>query len=278
MVVHHTFTDSIEGLNAFHGSKYVQSDTTGIFEKVKEFLIKGRFVLFTGTPCQVMALKLFLKKDYENLILMDLICHSVPSPLIFKEYVRFVEKKYSKYLIFPRKLIGLDMRNKSKGWSHAFYYYYYYFSDGFSIGSDNLKVEHWGKLFFSGLITRPSCNVCKFTNYKRVGDITIADFWDDDLKRPDVFSSYGTSLVIVNTKRGLNILHLIQPTISLWELTQEESFQPCLNHPPKSNPRREYFWEYHNKYGFKKSYFRFFNSKKKRSIKNSTVIWGIKKD
>lgn len=254
MVVCHAFSETLEGLKSFQGSKYVQSNIEGIYEQVKSFLKTSRVVLFTGTPCQVMALRLYLKKDYENLICIDIICHSVSSPIIFKEYVEFVNSKY------PGNLIKIDMRNKTKGWSHAFYYYYYYYSDGSNLGDDKLKCEHWGKLFFSGLITRPSCNDCKFTSYRRAGDITIADFWDDKLKRPEAYSSKGTSLFIVSTDKGAELLSNIEDTVNKWELTQNEAFQPCLKNPVSVNSKRDEFWKYHNLYGFKKTYNKYFKT------------------
>lgn len=251
MVVRHTCTDTIEGLNKYHGSKYVQSDTTGIYDKVKAILIQGRYVLFTGTPCQVMALRLFLKKTYKKLICIDLICHSVPSPLIFKEYVDLVGKRHRS------KVVSIDMRNKKYGWSHSFYYYYY-FSDGQIIGSEKLRCVDWGKLFFSGLITRDSCNECKFSSYRRTGDITIADFWDDGFKRPEAYSKKGTSLFIINTEIGLHTMGKIRDSIQFWEINKEEAFQPCLVHPVAPNPLKQSFWAYYKKHGFEKSYNKYF--------------------
>ena len=253
MVVKHTYVETLEGLLKFHGSKYVQSHIAGIYEQVKNFLECGRYVFFSGTPCQVLALKLFLKKNYENLLTMDIVCHSVPSPLIFREYVEYIESIYNK------KLLSIDMRNKKHGWSHKFYYCYN-FKDGTILGDDELKAEHWGKLFFSGLITRPSCNKCKFTNFRRAGDITAADFWDDLNKRPEAYSDKGTSLMLVNTLKGLEAFESIRTSVYSWEITEEEALQPCLIAPYVPNPQRDEFWLYHNKFGFKKAYRKYFKT------------------
>lgn len=260
MVVKHAFTETLVGLLAFHGSKYVQSEITGIYEIVRDFLKKGRFVLFTGTPCQIMALKLYLKKDYENLLTLDLICHSVPSPLIFQEYVGYVERKYS------RKLVSIDMRNKRNGWSHRFYYCFN-FNDGTILGDDDIRVEHWGKLFFSGLITRPSCNECRFTNFRRTSDITIADFWDDARRRPEAYSNKGTSLVLINTKVGDSYFNAISANLFSWEISEEDAAQPCLKAPYKANLQREEFWEYYQENGFEKSYDKYFKTPRFNKIK-----------
>jgi len=263
MEVRHAYTETLEGLKDFQGSKYVQSNIKGVYDQVRSFLCAGRYVLFTGTPCQVIALKLFLKKDYEKLICVDNICHSVPSPRIFKEYLEMVNSAYK------CNVVKIDMRNKKKGWSHAFYYYYYYYSDGTSLGDDKLKFEHWGKLFFSGLITRPSCNSCRFTSYRRTGDITVADFWDDSLKRPEAYSPKGTSLFIVSTDKGENVLNKIEETVNKWELTEDEACQPCLKAPVKANPRKEEFWKYYHKNGFRKAYNKYFKTKFKTKIRRT---------
>lgn len=251
MVVRHAVTDTLDGLKRFHGSKYVQSQTEGIFEIVKKYLDNGRFVLFSGTPCQVHALRLYLRKDYDNLLTMDLVCHSVPSPSFFKEYVDFVEKKIQK------KLVSIDMRSKKNGWSHKFYYSYH-FADGTVIGDESLPVEHWGKLFFSGYLTRPSCNQCHFANLKRPGDVTIADYWDDSNKRPDIYYDKGTSLVIINSHKGKNVFDSISSIVYSWEISEREAMQPCLQHPTNANPNRDDFWMFYNKYGFDATYKRYF--------------------
>lgn len=259
MNVMHSFATTIEELEQMQGSKYVQSDLIDVFPKIKRLLEDHKYVLFTGTPCQVAGLHFFLRKTYENLLSIDLICHSVPSPLIFKDYVGFVEKKTRK------KLVSIKMRDKEKGWSHRFYYRYL-FADGTSVGSDGLNCEHWGKLYFSGLMTRPSCERCVFTSYQRVGDLTIADYWDDMKQRPDIYSKQGTSLVIVSTDKGLNCFNKISENNNCWKLTKEESFQHCLTAPHEANPNSVQFWNYYLKNGFVKTYNRYFDGSFKNRI------------
>lgn len=266
MEVVHTCSETLDGLKAFHGSKYVQSNTLGVYEKVKDFLLKGRYVLFSGTPCQVMALKLYLRKDYSNLFLLDIVCHSVSSPQIFKEYVDYVKK------VKKKELISLEMRNKRFGWSHAFYCMYY-FKDGTKIGSDTLRLRDWNRIFFSGYITRPSCNECKFTSYNRAGDITIADFWDDNNRRPELRSSLGTSLFLVSTKKGAEMLQKIEDNVHYWPISEEEAFQPCLSHPVPVNGQRDAFWEYYRKNRFVSTYKKYYRgSFLKRAFSKSNDI------
>ena len=266
MQVLHTYSESLEGLKGFHGSKYVQSNIRNVFEKVKGFLKDGRYVLFSGTPCQVMALRLYLRKDYDHLILLDIVCHSVSSPKFFKEYIEYVEKKKKK------KLISLELRNKKYGWSHAFYCMYH-FSDGTKLGSDTLRLRDWNRIFFSGFVTRPSCNECKFTSFERSGDVTIADFWDDNNNRPELRSPLGTSLFIVSTKKGVEMLQKIKGDVHYWPITEEEAFQPCLGHPVPVNEQRGSFWEYYNKHHFVRTYKKYFRgSFIKRALSKSNDI------
>lgn len=260
MVVKHSFADNITDLKLMQGSKYVQSDLSNIYRQIKCYLAEGRYVMFSGTPCQVAGLKLFLRKPYSNLLMVDLICHSVPSPLIFKDYVNFVEKKNNK------KLESIKMRDKEKGWSHRFYYRYL-FRDGTSIGSDTLNCEHWGRFYFSGLITRPSCEECKFTSYERAGDITIADYWDDAKQRPDAYCTQGTSLVIVSTQTGLGVYSTVADEHLSWELTKGEAFQHCLEAPHAANLNSTRFWKYYFKHGFIRTYNRYFD----RSFINKVI-------
>ncbi len=251
MEVRHAFAYSMKEAGRFRGSKYVQSNLGRIFQDIKSYLGSGKLLLFTGTPCQVQALKLYLRKSYSNLITVDLICHAVPSPLYFEQYVIFLNR------IFGKQLTSIMMRDKATaGWSHK-YSYRYSFIDGTDI-VDPSKVSNWGRIFFSQLLNRPSCYKCRFTNLDRVGDITIADYWDDSNKRTDIYSSKGMSLFFVNSEVGVMILNSIKENLRMWQLSEEEAMQPCLQYPPSVSPKRNEFWQYYHTYGFQKSYMRYF--------------------
>lgn len=271
-VVIHDFAETLEDVKRFMGSKYSQSDIRGIYRKTKEYLRDGRLVLFTGTPCQVHGLRLYLRKQYENLITVDLICHSVPSPMIFKDYINFCSSKLG------GKVNAIDMRYKQTyGWSHRFAYRFH-----FENGKQTIEprtVENWGRLFFSRLIDRPSCYECKYTNYNRCGDLTIADFWDDDNFRPDIRSKEGTSLCLVNTEIGIKILKEIQEFVILWNITKEESYQPNLEKPTPMNKRRSSFWKDYYAKGFPFVYRKYFVYspwvKLKRFVKRTLINSGL---
>lgn len=251
MSVRHTFAKTLEECEKYRGSKYSQSNIIGVFDKVKTYLLSGQLVLFTGNPCQCEGLKLYLGKSYDNLITVDLVCHAVPSPKFFKEYCEYVSK------VFGKTLKSINMRDKADhGWDHHFSYRYC-FKDG-SSEIDSPKVSNWGRIFFSQLVNRPSCHSCRFANLNRAGDISIADFWDDDHKRDDVFDAYGTSLVLLNSENGERFFSRAQSLLNTYEISEKESLQPCLLRPTPRNLRREDFLFFYNKYGFEKTYKKFF--------------------
>lgn len=269
-VVVHDFAEDMHELEDFMGSKYSQSDIRGVFVKIRTYLQNERIVLFSGTPCQVEGLRLFLCKNYDNLFTVDLVCHAVPSPKIFREYIEYSSKKLGS------QVVSINMRyKKTWGWGHR-YSYLFLLKNGKNIVNPS-QVENWGRLYFSRLIDRPSCHDCQFTNYNRCGDITIADFWDDNTCRPDIKSEEGTSLCLVNTEKGEILLKQIRSNITLWEISKKESEQPCLLTPTVCNPKRMQFWRYYQKKGFEKTYGKYFIDSAykvlKRNIKNMLKLY-----
>lgn len=246
MQVTHSFAKTYDEVVKMRGSKYSQSNLIGVYKHCKEILRteKDKPLLFSGTPCQVHGLKSYLIHEYENLITMDVVCHSVPSPKVFADYIEYVNNS------FQDKLVDLQMRYKhSGGWSHHYAYRYAFASGKHCV--DPTGIFNWGKVYFSHVINRPSCDVCPYTNYNRVSDITVADFWDDSQLRPDIYSRKGTSLFIVNTQKGMSILESMKSNVQVWEITEEESMQHCLSNPTEPNVERKYFWKCYKKHGLK---------------------------
>lgn len=254
-VVRHSFSETMEGIGSFMGSKYVQSEIQGVYNQIKTYLKSDRWFLFTGSPCQVEGLKLFLRKPYENLLTVDLVCHAVPSPLIYKQYINMCSTKLG------QKVMSINMRYKQTyGWSHRFSYCFYFENGQKAV--DPVWVVNWGKIFFSQMINRPSCHSCKYSNLDRPGDFTIADFWDDKKNRPDLYSCEGTSLLMVNTNMGLDLINKLYDSIDLWKITKDEAMQPCLIRPTCSNQRRQEFWEFYLLRGFDAAYKKYFGDSK----------------
>jgi coenzyme F420-reducing hydrogenase beta subunit len=225
----------------FKGSKYLQSDLKDTFIKIKEDLQKDKLVLFTGTPCQTAGLNSYLKKvNKKNLFLCDIICHGVPSPLIWKEYLYFLEKKYND------KIVGITFRNKVFGWNKG------------ALVANMIKrtyckdwfVDYYYSLFFSELILRPSCHECKFCNFERPSDITIADFWGIEKTLPDFNDNKGVSLVLISTVKGKDLFENIKGDLEFIQSNPNDCLQNNLQNPTKSNPKREEFWRDYRGKGF----------------------------
>ena len=196
--VEHGYVESVEYIKAFRGSKYVQSKIGYTFTEVKKFLENGRKVLFSGTPCQIGGLKSFLGKDYENLICIDIICHGVPSPLVWK--------KYKNEISSGKKITDVSFRDKTYGWKD--YSFRMDFEDGtsyFEKGSENKYIRG----FIGDIYLRNSCYQCKFKTLHRQSDLTLADFWGIENINADMDDRKGTSFIIVNSKKGNQILQKI---------------------------------------------------------------------
>lgn len=196
----HIFVEREEDLSKLQSSKYVQSDTLGIYSKIKNFLDDGKQVLFIGTPCQIYGLKLYLKIDYTNLLTVDLICHGVPSPLLFKKYIEYLEDKEKS------KIEDYNFRYKLKrGWGT--YYYYYYCKDTNAKRTGALIFDKYGNDFINSLNYRECCYQCRFAGLdKRPADFTIGDFWGVMNAYPKKFDKYGVSSVVVNSTKGQSFL------------------------------------------------------------------------
>lgn len=176
------------------GTFYVQSDLNNSFTLVKQNAQKGVPVLFVGTPCQVHGLKLYLGKDYENIYMIDLVCHGAPSPGVFEEFIEYLKKKGS--------LSSFQFRDKSLGWKG---YHVSAIIDGKKV-TEKLWLQSFNNMFSHNLINRQSCSVCKYSNYNRVGDITIGDFWGIKKVLPSYYDALGVSLILANTEKGRLLL------------------------------------------------------------------------
>ena len=212
--VRHICAPNAGELPLLFGSKYVQSDTTGLFETVKQFLDSDRQVLFSGTPCQVAGLKKSLGKNYPNLLTVDLVCHGVPSPAAWQKYLDFTKKKYS------AEPCSVNFRSKVSGWKK--YSVEILFKNGKTMRegvADNLYM----KAFLRNLSLRPSCYNCPFKGLERVSDITLSDFWGVEHVCPDLDDGLGTSLVLVNSKRGLSSFEKLGSRVRVTETDASEA-------------------------------------------------------
>ena len=230
-VVRHTRAETENEAKAFRGSKYVQSDLGDIFSLVKKDLQAGKLVLFSGTPCQVAGLKAFLIKDYDNLILMDLICHGVPSPKVWADYLTWQQKRFKKY-----PLTNPVFRELSCPWGKCVE----------SFLSKNKKVTDniFASIFYSLNAHRKCCFSCPFTNTERLSDITVGDCWGIENFNPEFKDIHGVSAVLVNSEKGKRIWEEIKDEFAYFPCTVENlvSGNPQLQRPIGKSPNREQFW------------------------------------
>lgn len=217
-------------LPQIQSSKYVQSDTGNTYSQVQNDLLAGKTVLYTGTPCQIDGLHSFLKKDYENLYTIDLICHGVPSPKFFKKYLEFQNKQTD------GKIIYYNFRSKDKrGWGTQYL---------LKTKTKTLSLDRYGKHFMKGDCYRESCYQCEYANIHRVGDLTIGDFWGIGKSHPDFYSEKGVSSVFVNTEKGRRLFDSIKDEAWVINATLEEAMvkQGNLVHPTKRPLERDTFY------------------------------------
>lgn len=210
----HDFAETKEGLIPFRGSKYVQSRIGDAYVNAESFLKSGRKVMFTGTPCQIAGLKKYLRKEYENLLAVDFVCHGVPSPMVWRKYLeeefaRQGEAGKNTVLTSSKDipvLTGINFRDKSTGWKK--YSFVLSFSKASDAGEQNSVLSSvfyenpYMNAFLANLSLRPSCYACPAKSGKSRADITIGDFWGIENIRPDIDDDKGVSLIL-QYKEGL---------------------------------------------------------------------------
>lgn len=244
MEVIHKFANNKYERNLLRGSKYVQSELKDIFPEIKKMLLDNREVLFSGTPCQVVGLKNYLdllKCDTQNLLTIDIICHGTPSPMLWKQYLNFLEKKKGK------KVSEYNFRSKIKGW-HEHTESVRYSDNTSDYKSRELQI--FRNIFYSHNALRPSCHNCKYTNYIRPSDITIADFRGIEKINKNFDDNKGISLVLINTDNGKFLFENIKGQFECYISNTSDCVQRNLVRPTPISKNREKFWfDYHN-YGF----------------------------
>jgi coenzyme F420-reducing hydrogenase beta subunit len=209
LYLRHSIASSIEEYAPMRGSKYLQSDTCGIYIQVLNKLRAGFLVLFTGTPCQISGLNSFLAdKKFDKLITCEIFCHGVPSPGIFKEYIKYLETKNSS------KIINYQFRSKVFGWHKPAVCVNYANGKKRYYRHQQCTYHNWFGMHYS---IRPACYQCAFRSVERSADISIGDFWGIQSFRPDIDIEKGVSTILVTSEKGKAYLNKINKTIYLEE-------------------------------------------------------------
>lgn len=232
--VFHSSVKQYDDIGALRGSKYVQSRIDDSYKRAREILEEGQRVLFTGTPCQIAGLKSFLRKDYDFLVCVDIVCHGVPSPLVWT--------KYRKQICEGMEFEAIDFRDKSDGWKK------FCLKIKCSNGKEyinNLNTDPYMQGFLHNLYLRPSCHSCNFKGIHRLSDITLADFWGIQTVLPDLDDDKGTSLVMINSKKGAALFSSLKDKMKCIQINinQAIAFNSAAIQSVPSHPKRDKFFQ-----------------------------------
>ena len=210
--VMHDYCETLDGIIPFMGSKYVQSRIGDTYKQARNFLEQGRWVLFSGTPCQLAGLRAFLGKQYERLIQVDLICHGVPSTAVWRKYLH--------ELSIGGFITNVNFRDKKEGW----------IGNKIVIEKDGktiVREKHMDDVFFRGFLKdvylRRSCYNCQFRTYHRNSDITLGDYWGVDKYCPELFDNKGTSICFSHTEKGKCVLSKIADGLTIIQQSKEDA-------------------------------------------------------
>lgn len=271
LTVRHGYVETKEELARFRNSKYVQSEIGDCYKVAKRFLTEGRFVCFSGTPCQINGLYKFLGREYDNLIAVDVVCKSVPSPLVFEMYVEYKRQK-------EKRISDMVFRDKKRGFLYCTMAHYGSHEarvaarDQYRRGSES---DEWLRLFLSGQISRRSCMTCPYQTKERVGDFTLGDIWETGNSSFD--DNKGTTLVHVWTQKGLALLNSIQNEIKYIPYPFEKSRGTERHVVMEVKPNRESLFEDVNRLTPKEFFKKYAPYNTKARVKNYLrfVLWKI---
>jgi len=224
LAVKHICIEQKQDLKKLQGSKYVQSAIGNTYAQAKELLQSGKTVFFTGTPCQIGGLMLYLGKPFENLYTADVICHGAPSPMVWKTYLDHLESQYHARI---SKCNQPFFRAKTPGWLG--YSLRIPFADGDEYCTPAWKDSYLGA-FVNDLTLRPSCYQCNFKGLRRNSDITMADFWGVDQLMPEMFDNKGTSLVLLHSVKGEKLFDCISKSL----VYQPVALDEAIKHNPSA--------------------------------------------
>lgn len=246
----HDKTNRRQELEKFRGSKYVQSRIGSCYAEAERLLKDGQWVMFVGTPCQIAGLHKYLGKQYDRLLLVDFICHGVPSPAVWRWYIQQVARDMAStrwlYRLFgyntPKKLIqSIEFRNKREGWKQ--------YKMVFKIKGNSEKAcfyweDSYMRAFLNNFDLRPSCHECLYKEGRSYSDLTIADFWNVHKVVDNFDDDKGTSLVLANSPKGEALLQNIID-YKLQEVKFEDAIQynPSWSTSYKPNKYRQDFFQ-----------------------------------
>ena len=239
--VKHSYVENISDLEKILTSKYVQSEIGDTYTLVRDFLKQGREVLFCGTPCQIAGLTGFLRNNiYSNLIIVDFLCHGVPSPKVWKLYLNAICKKPF-YRVKTIEISTINFRSKNTSWRN---FSFLAIQKG---GKLLLNEQHCKNAYMQGFLNdlylRPSCHECKFKRFQSQSDLTLADYWGIARVNSNYDNKKGVSMVFINTTKGESLLHGIKDRFKYIQTSFEDILSNNgLNEHTHPHPQRAFFF------------------------------------
>ena len=241
----HSRVDDIADTHKLRGSKYVQSRIGKTFRECKDDLKAGKLVLFTGTPCQISALGHFLRKDHDNLIKVEVVCHGVPSPMIYQQYLKETIIKD----VEDRTITKVNFRTKLGSWKKYFFTVEYKDRGEICEYKECVTDSLYMKGFLSDIYIRPSCFECPAKNFTSGADFTIADFWGQEYTFPEFDDDKGVSAVLANTVKAQEIFSQISAVVVEKPFADFIKYNPSLVKSPVQTYSYSKFWKLYTKTG-----------------------------
>lgn len=232
--VRHTAVETKDELIKFRNSKYVQSDVGNTYVLAKKQLESGRLVCFSGTPCQIEGLRHYLTKDYENLILVDVVCRAVPSPGVWKKYISMETERHG-------DMQSIRFRDKTLGYQYSTMELK---DNRGNVYRGGIESQPWLRMFFSGMIIRPSCTECKFRSRYRNSDFTIWDCFNVYSLDKNFNEDLGTTRMLIHTNKGKNIFEQIKSSFKYKNLEADVAVNGVqeMIESPKAHQRKKEFY------------------------------------
>lgn len=244
--ISHVIIKDFDEISKLRQSKYAQSNLGDVFIQIKKLLERNEKVLFCGTPCQSAGLQSYLGKEYSTLYCCDFICRGVISPKVYKKFLKDISQEY------VAELSGVHFKNKDFGWNQFSTKLIY--SDGNNYQEDRNNDYYMRGYLRHNLYLRPSCHQCCYKTIPRKSDMSLGDFWGIARYKLDLDNDKGTSVILVNSDKGMQLLNWIREEIFLEERSLEEVIEgnSCLLNSAEEGKFRSFFFDNIDKYSFKK--------------------------
>ena len=267
-VIHHTWVERVEELRRFRNSKYAQSEIRSAFKEAKAMLDKGRMVLFSGTPCQLEGLLRFLRKKYENLLTVDVVCRACPSPLVFKKYLEMQKNRLGgtfRNVMFRDKHYGYAYSSMSIETEEGLHYH------------EGIDTDPYLRAFFSEISVRPSCVECKFRKRYRETDLTIWDCFDVSAYSKEMDNDKGATKVLVHTEKARMIMPKLKGKMKIIPANPKRMLKMGrvneIDIKLAAHPKRQQFFEDLNILSPHEVFDKYFSIRLKNRMEKYVRIW-----